>query len=169
MRRKSSVVCLGLLLLLAQSGVAQAAATAQSSTYSPRPSWAVGEQSTATLAAAAAEVWACHGHSDPPHSAVVSGGSGLVFDAYQDCSGNYDSQRVCVQLWSLDYFGKGTPISQIACGAWTVSPHAYFGRSLSCAAIGRGHVRYYTTATSYADPPSGIHSSSGTSYTAYLC
>ena len=168
MLRNSAVLCVG-LLLLAQSGVARAEPMTPLSTYSPRPSWTVGEQSTATLAASTAEVWACHGHSDPPHSALVSGGAGIVFDAYQDCSGNYDSQRVCVQLWSLDYYGAGTAISQTACGAWTVSPHAYFGRSLSCAAVGRGRVRYYTRATSYADPPSGIHSSSGESYSAYLC
>jgi hypothetical protein len=168
MRRMAAVFGLTVLLCLT-AGSAESSPAAEVSGYAPAPTWALGTQQSTSTRAVAEELWACHGHADPPHSSVVSGGTGLVFDAYQDCTGTYDSQRVCVQLWVLDYFGTPSPVSTVACGSWTVAPHSYYGRSLSCAALGRGRVRYFTKSTTYADPPSGIHYSSGQSYSAYLC
>ncbi len=91
------------------------------------------------------------------------------YDAYQDCVGAFGSQKVCVQLWYLDYYSNPSAISTMSCNGTTVATHAYTGRSLSCAAIGEGHVRYFTKATTYAYPNGSSVTKSGQSNSAYLC
>lgn len=84
-------------------------------------------------------------------------------------AGACDSQKVCVQLWYVDYYGANHAISTMSCGPATVASHAYWGRFLTCSAIGKGKVPYYTKSKTYAYPDGVRHSSGGRSDSAVRC
>ena len=104
----------------------------------------------------AATAAACHGHADAPHKALDIKVKGIGYDAYQDCTGSFGTQSVCIELWYLDYYGGADFVSHTyGCSKETVSSHAYKGSFIACDADGMpGHVKYFTKSTGYAHPPS---------------
>lgn len=141
------------------------AADADGGSYEPQPDWSSSDGGQAQRAA-----WGCRGHVDPPETAYQGAAKGVLYDAHQYCEGEFGAQKVCVQLWDLDYFGNPSLVSTMSCGPATVSTHAYRSRFLTCAEIGDGHVRYFTKAKGYAYP-NGVTTpvGAGQSVTATLC
>jgi len=126
--------------------------------------------SDSQMGTSAMDPWACHGHADPPHTAYSeTGKKGVGYDAYQDCAGDFGSQKVCVQLWYLDYYSKGHAISTMSCGPTSVQDHVYRGRFLTCSDIGKGRVPYYTKSKTYAYPDGITFSAGGRSDSAIRC
>jgi hypothetical protein len=151
--------------LLGGSTVASAAS------FTAHPDWSLRTSSTTKTGplATALTAWGCHGHANTPYTAYSLGNKGVAYSAFQDCTGEFDLQKVCIQLWYLDYYSNGHAISTMSCGPYTVSSHAYRGLFLTCSRMGTGHVRYYTKSRTYAYPDGVTHSSGGQSYAAYLC
>lgn len=152
----------GLVLLMALL-LNPVVASAETEVYNPNPD-------TTTRPGTAARVsWGCVGHANAPSGAVASGGRGIDYSAFQDCTGGFGTQKVCVQLWSLDYYGNGSSISTMSCGKETVAAHAYRDGFLTCSAIGRGRVKYYVKTKAYAYPYGSPVSRTGQSYSKELC
>jgi hypothetical protein len=73
----------------------------------------------------------------------------IGYDGYMDCTGDFGSQKVCVKLQELDYYGTYYDRTGLSCNAGTVAPHAYIGRWVSCATAGVGTYRTYFQGTAY--------------------
>lgn len=120
---------------------------------------------TAKAATATPLAFICHGHANTPHKVTDQHGTPYIgYDAYQDCSGDFGLQHVCVQLQEKDYYGHFYAVTTKYCGHGTTADHAYAGRSVSCLDAHEGV--YRTRAWGYA---AGVLSSSGTSSSKTMC
>ena len=150
-----------LVCLVSIGGNLQASAAEQ-----PKPNWSMSDSSKAPPGAkTAAAYWACSGTANTPHS--LSYPPGVGFDARQTCSGAFGGQYVCVKLQYLDYYGTWRDRTAFWCNAYTVSPTAYVGRSVTCADAGRDRYRTYARGCAY--PATGTTCRDGWSGAITLC
>jgi hypothetical protein len=107
----------------------------------------------------AESVWACSGHAGTPHSATGANyAPGIAYDGYQDCVGQFITQRVFIELQQRYYFGNFYDRTSYSCSVWTVMPHVYKGAFAYWSSAGHGTFR--TRACGQADP-NGVITSSG--------
>ena len=81
----------------------------------------------------------------------------IAYSGYQNCTGEFISQRVCVKLQERDYYGHYYDRTTYSCSVETVEAHASKGRSVLCSAAGQGTFR--TAAYGNAYPEEGTRTS----------
>jgi hypothetical protein len=100
----------------------------------------------------------CAGTAYAPDIIIGPSGKELAYSAQQTCSGDYYSQKLCVQLVGIDVYGASETLTSYYC-ITTAKSVNYVGRAVLCSGANeRAFTKYYTRAEGDVEDAGGIQS-----------